>query len=509
MLLRKKVIFTIIITLIIATTSFFTFASDDNDWTEADKTTSSWRQWCEEWEKIKSDWTQISLTPGKNETELNFAWYSTKDESLPKVKISEKIDMSDAKEFDGIQYNAVQGYKSNKVTVTNLKLNSTYYYSYGTNGNWSEPEVYKTQSIDKFGFILVGDPQIGYSYQNIASNESEVQGQDKATRNDSFNWNNTLNRALEKLPNASFILSVGDQIQSRDKRATKESALNYTRNEIEYTGFLSPSILKSLPIATSLGNHDAISGNYSYHFNNPNASKLGSTVGGGNYSFRYGDVLFIMLNTNNTNIEEHKQFLESEVNINKDAKWKIVTMHHDIYGSGEHSNEPNMVKLRYMLVPILESNDIDVVLTGHDHVYSRSKILKGGNLNTRSYISQNDFEKYLQQEMKSGEELTDKAYLKYLESIEDKSAIVSDLNIQSEKVLNPDGILYMTLNSSSGSKYYKNALRKQEYIANRWQENVPTFSTVIIDDKSFSISTYRTDTMEKIDQTYTILKSNR
>ena len=111
--------------------------------------------------------------------------------------------------------------------------------------------------------------------------------------------------------------------------------------------------------------------------------------------------------------------------------------------------------------------------------------------------------------MKSGEELTDKAYLKYLESIEDKSAIVSDLNIQSEKVLNPDGILYMTLNSSSGSKYYKNALRKQEYIANRWQENVPTFSTVIIDDKSFSISTYRTDTMEKIDQTYTILKSNR
>ena len=35
----------------------------------------------------------------------------------------------------------------------------------------------------------------------------------------------------------------------------------------------------------------------------------------------------------------------------------------------------------------------------------------------------------------------------------------------------------------------------------------PTFSTINIDDVSLSISTYRTDTMEKIDETVTLVKS--
>lgn len=508
MLLRKKkVIATIIIASIVTSTSLPIFAAENDDWTEADKTNSSWQQWCEEWEMIKNDWTQISLTPGKDISELNFAWYSVDGESSPKVRIGKASDMSDAKEFIGTQSNAVPGYKSNKVTVTRLESNSTYYYSYGTDGNWSNPVVYKTQSTDKFEFILIGDPQIGSSSKNVASNELEAQGQDKATRNDTFNWNNTLKKALEKSPNASFILSVGDQIQSRDKKATGDEALNYTGNEIEYAGFLSPSILKSLPIATSLGNHDAISGNYSYHFNNPNASSLGSTAGGGDYSFRYGDALFIMLNTNNTNVAEHKKFLENEINNNQDAKWRIVTLHQDIYGSAEHSNEPSIAKLRYELVPIFEDNDIDVVLTGHDHAYSRSEILKGGKLNTETIISDDEFEYYLEKEVETGQEVTDEKYVKYLQSIEDKNAVVTDLDIQSDKVVNPDGILYMTSNSASGSKYYQNVLRKQAYIAKRWQENVPTFSTVSIDDVSFSINTYRTDTMEKIDQTYTIVKS--
>lgn len=507
LLRRKKIFATIMIASIVASTSLSVFAADNDSWTEADKTSPSWQQWCEEWEKIKDDWTQISISPGKDASELNFAWYSVDGELSPKVKIGKASDMNDAKEFAGTQSKAVPGYKSNKVTVTNLEQNSTYYYSYGTDGNWSEPVVYKTQSTDKFGFILIGDPQIGSSSKNVASNESEAQGQDKATRNDTFNWNNTLKKALEKLPDASFILSVGDQIQSRDKKATGEDALNYTGNEIEYTGFLSPSILKSLPIATSLGNHDAISGNYSYHFNNPNASSLGSTAGGGDYSFRYGDALFIMLNTNNTNVAEHKKFLENEVNNNKDAKWRIVALHQDIYGSAEHSNEPSIVKLRYELVPVFEDNDIDVVLTGHDHAYSRSEILKGGKLNTETFISDDEFDEYLEKEVETGQEVTDEKYVKYLESIEDKNAVVTDLDIQSGKVVNPDGILYMTSNSASGSKYYQNVLRKQAYIAERWQENVPTFSTVSIDDVSFSINTYRTDTMEKIDQTYTIVKS--
>ena len=46
----------------------------------------------------------------------------------------------------------------------------------------------------------------------------------------------------------------------------------------------------------------------------------------------------------------------------------------------------------------------------------------------------------------------------------------------------------------------------QNYIANRWQEDIPTYSIVNITDSTFSISSYRTDNGEKIDDTFTIAK---
>lgn len=502
---KKKIIATITVILTILLNYIPIFAYDNN-WTEAEKESLKWQQWVKEWEEIKNDWTQISLTPGKNESQLNLAWYSTKEVDKPKVRISKNSNMSDYKEFVGSQSNAVNGYKSNKVTVIGLEENTTYYYSYKNEGKWSKPVTYKTQLVDKFTFILTGDPQIGASLNQVGSSNNKIQGQDRAVRNDAFNWNDTLNKALSKSPNASFILSVGDQIQSVSKLNTGYEAMNYTENEIEYTGFLSQDILKSLPIATSIGNHDTTSSNYSYHFNNPNISNLGVTNAGSNYFFRYGSVLFIMLNTNNTNIKEHEIFLENTMKNNKDATWKIVTLHHDIYGPAMHSNRPYIVNLRYNLVPILEKNNIDVVLTGHDHAYSRSKILKGGKKNPDVFISDKEFEYNFKKERELGKLSTDKKYNTYLESIEDKDAIVTNLDIQDNKVVNPEGILYMTLNSSTGSKYYETVLRKQAYIEKRWQEYVPTFSTISIDDESFTINTYRTDNMNKIDKTYTIVK---
>lgn len=515
----KKVMAALMIAVMMSTTSYTVFAAENDGWTEAPYTEAaqggSWEAWCEKWETIKNDWTQLSITPGKNATELNFAWYSEKEETLPKVKIGKSADMSNSIEFEGTQSKAVTNketnveYVSNKVTITGLEEEDTYYYSYGTNGNWSNPVAINTQSTDSFSFFLVGDPQIGSSLKNTATGEIEAIGQDRSVRNDSFNWNNTIKKALSSSPNSSFMISAGDQISIRDKKANTEQALAYTENEIEYAGYLSPESLKSLPVATTLGNHDAVSGNYSYHFNNPNASDLGSTVGGGNYYYTYGNTLFIMLNTNNTNAEEHKQFIEQAVAESGDATWKVVTLHQDIYGSGEHSNEPEIAELRYKLVPIFEENDIDVVLTGHDHTYARSKILKGGVKDEGTFLTDDEYEEFFDIEFESDytELVEDEKYLSYLESIEDKNAIETDLSVRGENISNPEGILYITANSASGSKYYNNVPRQQSYIANRWQEDVPTFSTINVDNVSLSISTYRTDTMEKIDETVTIIKS--
>lgn len=496
----KKLITLILTTTMLLTASIYSYAADNDGWTEASKTSAAangeWDKWCNEWESIKDNPVQMALTPGSNESELNFAWYSKESDSKPSLRFGKTTNLTEANEVTVSHEAAVKGFISNKATVKNLEKDTTYYYSYEVEGKWIAPVKYQTQdSKDGFSFMFVGDPQIGSSSGNVATGQSKEQGQDNATRNDSFNWNNTIKTALQKDSNISFMLSAGDQIQTRDK---KNPSKTYDANEIEYSGFLSPDYLRSLPVATTIGNHDAPSGNYSFHFNNPNASELGSTMAGGDYYYSYGDALFIMLNTNNYNIAEHKQLIEKAISENSNAKWRIVTLHQDIYGSGEHSNEPEIVNLRYSLVPILEDNNIDVVLTGHDHTYSRSFLLKGGVKDDSKFITEDEFDDYI-----DGKTPIDNKYSEYLSSIEDSSAVKE----KSNNVTNPNGILYITANSASGSKYYDLVQHQQSYIASRWQEDIPTYSIIDINDTTFTINTYRTDNGEKIDDTFTITKT--
>lgn len=501
----KKIVVLVLTTTMLFTTGITAFAGSEDGWNEAKYTDAAkngaWDKWVKTWETVKNNPTEISLTPGRNASELNFAWYSKNAEPNSKFKIGKKQDLSDAKELNVKTENAVTGYKSNKATATGLEENTTYYYSYQVNGVWSVATPYKTQSTKSFSFLYVGDPQIGSSSSNIAKGADTTQGQDAAVRNDSFNWNNTINTALKSHPNVSFMLSAGDQIQTSSPKSDEQN--------IEYAGYLSPDALKSLPVATTIGNHDSKSPNYSYHFNNPNASTLGATAAGGDYYYSYGNTLFITLNTNNTNEAEHEQVIKKAISENPNAKWRIVTIHHDIYGSGDsHSNELSVIELRYKLAHIFEENKIDVVLTGHDHTYSRSFMLKGGVNDGKMMDDEDTYEEQYAKEL-AGEETTQQ-YKDYLNNIDDHEAIQQvkeDITYKNGNVVDPSGILYMTANSASGSKYYNLINTKQSYIATRWQEDIPTYSTIDIDEVSFTINTYRTDNGQKIDNTFSIIKS--
>ena len=488
----------------------------------------AYSNWMTKWNStISKDREQISLSPGSDNSSVNFAWDTKKSAGVQKLKIAENKRLTNAKGYEAEQTKAVTDkdeteYVSNKVIATDLKANTTYYYSYQKDGQWTAPEKYTTDNGSKFSFIFVGDPQIGSSNElKGAATEEFYNAQSAAVANDAFNWNTTLNQAMEKTGNkASFVLSSGDQIQSTKKKSPNKAAWG---SEIEYSGYLSPDVLKNLPVATTVGNHDADNANYTYHFNTANASELGSNGKvGGDYWFKHDNALFIMLNTQDTNVEEHRQFIEQTVAANKDCKWRIVTLHQDIYGSAEHSNEPEITNLRYQLAPIFEDNKVDVVLTGHDHAYSRTQILKGGHKTTE--YTDDEFDPMLDEDMDAGEnpdtvytakenikaDTTDpsqKAYLNYLNQVMDKDAI-QQVTKKGTTVFNPTGILYMTAGSSSGSKYYDLVPRQQSYIANRWQQDVPTYSVIDITDTTFTINTYRTDTEEKIDETFSIAKVN-
>ncbi len=489
---------------------------------------SEWENWKTSWETEKNDRSNVSIIPGSNESELNFAWYSKTQKATLEVTSADNGGYSHTEEItgvadkeivlDGVQYYAC------KATVKDLKPGK---YSYSIDGG--EAVSFTVRDPSKgFSFIFVGDPQIGSSNSMKGSKVTDEESaaafyaaQSDAVRNDAFNWSSTLNSALKKNANASFVLSAGDQVQCRTKDAPANKTDN-TYSEIEYTGFLSADALKSLPLAPTVGNHDSTLVNYTYHFNTPNNSELGSNgIVGGDYWFTYGNALFIMLNTQDTNTAEHRQFIEKAVAANPDCKWRFVTLHQDIYGSAEHSNEPEITNLRYELVPYFEEFDIDAVFTGHDHAYSRSYLLNGGKKSNTYYDDKEDeYEEMFEFDIDGAaddsvvytaygqikDDTTDskqKAYLDYLTAVEDKNAVDKSAT---ETVKNPEGILYMTANSSSGSKYYDLTSRMQSYVANRWQEDVPTYSVVELTDTTFTINTYRTDTNEKIDTEFKIVK---
>ena len=522
---KKAAMLILAAALVCQPVSVFADAAPDG-MTDASQTEAAqngaWEAWSEEWETIKNDWTQVSMSPGADETQRNFAWYS-KGGGQTGFVYGTSSDLSDGQSAEIVQTAAQAGYVSNKVTLEGLQPGTTYYYQV----EGKEIESFTTDDdTNAFSFVFVGDPQIGSSNEEKAKTPEDIQkptfltAQSEAVRNDTFNWNYTLERAYAKTGNtAGFILSSGDQIQTN-----AEKVEDGTVSEMEYAGYLSPDIMKSVPVATTVGNHDADNANYTYHFNTANMSSLGDNgYVGGDYYFTYGDALFIILNTQDTNVSEHKQFIEQTVAANPDCRWRIVTLHQDIYGSAEHSNEPEITNLRYSLVPIFEENDVDIVLTGHDHAYSRTKMLKGGQSTTGFEYTDDEFDEQLDKDIDVGDSTetryeapgniqddtsdpAEQRYLEYLHSVMDEDAVL-ELTDGQDVAIDSEGIMYLTAGSSSGSKYYDLVPRQQTYIASRWQQDVPTYSVIDVTETTLTLNTYRTDTDEAIDTQFMLVKS--
>ena len=61
---------------------------------------AAWQDWVKEWETVAADYTKVSLTPGADETQLNFAWYS-KDEGKATPVVHFGTDKNNLKAFTG------------------------------------------------------------------------------------------------------------------------------------------------------------------------------------------------------------------------------------------------------------------------------------------------------------------------------------------------------------------------------------------------------------------------
>ncbi len=400
---------------------------------------STFEEWKTGWEDIKASSGYITLTPGEDETQMNFSWQSSFFSLNEKLVIGTASDLSDSVSIKVKNKLNLFGFEwTHNATATQLKAETTYYYQYTADAVESEIYSFTTGSETGTSVLFVTDSQIGRSSGT----------QEEIYMNVTYGWTGTLETAFEN-NDIDFIMTSGDQVED-------------AFSEEQYTYFESPSLLRSTPVAAAIGNHDFYTPNYSHHFNNPNDKTLTlfRWFAGQGYYFCYNNVLFIVVDSNNFLPTANRRIIKNACKAYPDAEWRVLMMHHspfDAQGADDIGNK----FARQTVVPFIDEFDIDICLSGHDHYYSRSHIIKDGK--------------------------------------------ITDDICENGAYNNPDGTLYLTQNSSSGSNYSSTGDEISEFCSFALQERRRTYSIVNVVGNTLTVKSYHADTNEPFD-TITINK---
>lgn len=307
--------------------------------------------WDVYWNNTEEASRGIIIQPGKTESERNFSWYVPEDTSYCCVELSTNPLMVNVKAFEGTVISDLHGKGVAKVSVAGLEENETYYYTCVTGEEKSAVYSFETDD-DSFSALYMSDIHITLD---------EETGDARAT---SYEFADLLTEVTLR-HDVNLLLSAGDQ--ATDGLLT------------EYQGFSFSPVSRSLTVATAIGNHDRKGIAYKYFTNLPNHDEgIISSPQGGNYYFVKGDVLFLVIDSNNGSGTSHRNFIENAVEENPDIKWRVVLMHHDLYGGSIESRESDNNLLRVIFSPIFDEFNIDLVLTGHSHHYSISDVIYNG-----------------------------------------------------------------------------------------------------------------------------------
>ncbi len=333
------------LSIILALTLVFSFSLSSFAVTE--------QNWDTYWETEEAQ-AGVTMFPGSDETGRNFSWYSEKD-SKSEVVITD-VEAGTEKTFSGTAVKTYSGDYANKVSVTGLEKGKTYTYQCISEGYTSDEYTFTTSEGSDFSAMYVTDVHVSYSDEdeNCLKNNAELFGK-------------VIDQAEGK-QEIDLLLSAGDQASAG--------------LECEYKGFTASPAIRTMTVATALGNHDRKGVDYKTFKNMPNEQTKGinTTYNTGDYWFVKGDVLFLVLESNNGSGIDHHNFLKSAINANKDVKWRVAVMHHDLYSGRIIHRESENELLRLIWGPMQSEFDIDLVLTGHSHYYTVSDVLYNGKI---------------------------------------------------------------------------------------------------------------------------------
>ncbi len=247
-------------------------------------------------------------------------------------------------------------------TLTGLRPETTYAYELTAGGGQiagGEDCRFRTAPPDgsraPFRFLAWGDSGTG------SSTQFDVAG-----------W------MEEVLPAPTLALGLGDLVYNDGEWENYDPRLF-----VPYA-----KLFRSTTFWPALGNHDTSTENgapYIDAFYMPTQSGAPGKPSNSEryYSFDHGMAHFTCVDSESTSTAPGSaQFTWLEADLEharaRGKRWLFVYMHHPPYTRGTHdsTSESELINLRANLVPLFDQKGVDLVMTGHSHVYERSFLAK-------------------------------------------------------------------------------------------------------------------------------------
>ncbi|HET6658529.1 MAG TPA: metallophosphoesterase [Rubrobacter sp.] len=233
------------------------------------------------------------------------------------------------------------------VALAGLDPCSTYHYRVGGVGESSSKGSLRTAPVgedSRFRFAVVGDSGSGGKGQLAVA-------------------------ALLGCLEPDLVLHTGDVVYPAGQER------HYNRR------FFAPyrNLIKTVPVFPVLGNHDVMRGDgtaFLENFHPPLESPRGTKR---YYSFDWGNTHFVALDSElyhgdrGSDPERQKDFVEQDLAASR-KRWKIAFLHRSPYGSSRHGGDG---RVREDLEPLFARHAVDLVFSGHDHVYERTVPIRG------------------------------------------------------------------------------------------------------------------------------------
>ena len=223
------------------------------------------------------------------------------------------------------------------VVASGLEPSRRYHYRVSVGGRSEEGELATTPApgVDEpFSFVVYGDP-----------------------RDDSAIHRGIVDRVAAEAPD--FLVCTGDMVSHQGGWQPFF--------EVERP------LLRDVPVYPTIGNHDdegrSARAAYEQAFSLPDGGPQGESY----YSFDYGASRFVVLDSNGSDKhgEEQTEWLDRTLRAARaDARVKhlFAVMHHPPYSVATHGGD---LEEQRKWVPLFERYRVNVVLSGHDHVYER------------------------------------------------------------------------------------------------------------------------------------------